>query len=127
MNATGREQAGNGPTPEARVPEPQALEQDIEQTREQLGETVAELAAKADVKARAKGKAQQLTGQLKARAGQARERAASQADGARRGVQPLQRTTGRALVAARQEPVLLAVAGGATVVGIVLIVWGIRQ
>jgi uncharacterized protein YjbJ (UPF0337 family) len=128
MNAAGREQAGNGPAPAAGVPESQTLEQEIQQTREQLGETVAELAARADVKARAKAKAQQLTSQLKARAGQARERAASQAeDGARRGVQPLQRATGRAAVAARQEPVLLAVAGGATAVGIVLIVWGIRQ
>jgi hypothetical protein len=109
------------------VPESQALEQEIQQTREQLGETVAELAARADVKARAKDKAQQLTGQLKAGAGRARERAASQADGARRGVQPLQRAAGRAAVAGRQEPVLLAVAGGAMAVGIVLIVWGIRQ
>jgi uncharacterized protein YjbJ (UPF0337 family) len=127
VNAAGPEQPGKGPAPAAGVPESQALEQEIQQTREQLGETVAELAARADVKARAKDKAQQLTGQLKAGAGRARERAASQADGARRGVQPLQRAAGRAAVAGRQEPVLLAVAGGAMAVGIVLIVWGIRQ
>jgi hypothetical protein len=109
VTAAGPEQAGNGPGPAAGAPGSQALEQEIQQTREQLGETVAELAAKADVKARAKDKAQQLTRQLKARAGQARERAARQADGARR------------------EQVLLVVAGGAMAVGIVLIVWGIRQ
>ena len=109
MNAARPEQAGKESAAAAGMPESQALEQEIQQTREQLGETVAELAAKADVKARAKDKAQQLTSQLKAKASQARERAASQTD------------------AARQEPVPLAVAGGAIAVGIVVIVWGIRQ
>jgi uncharacterized protein YjbJ (UPF0337 family) len=109
VNAAGRDQGGKGPAPAAGGPESQALAQEIQQTREQLGETVAGLAAKADVKARATGKAHQLTSQLKARAGQAKERAARQAGGARR------------------EPVLLAVAGGAMAVGIVLIVWAIRH
>jgi hypothetical protein len=109
MNAASRPQAGQGPAPAAGAPEPQALEQDIQQTREQLGETVAEFAARADVKARAKDKAGQLTGQLKAGAGRARQRAASRAD------------------RARQERVLLAVAGGALAVAIVLIVWESRH
>jgi uncharacterized protein DUF3618 len=109
MNATGPQQAGKGPALAAGAPEPQALEQEIQQTREQLGETVAELAARADVKARAKDKAGQLAGQLKASASQARQRAASQAGGA------------------RQERVLLAVAGGALAVAIVLIVWESRH
>ena len=105
MNAAGQPQAGQGPAPATGAAESQALEQEIQQTRQQLGETVAELAARADVKARAKDKAAQLTGQLKARAG----RAASWAGGT------------------RQERVLLAVAGGALAVAIVLIVWDSRQ
>ena len=104
MNAASQPQAGKRAAAAAGVPQAQALEQDIQQTREQLGETVAELAARADVKARAKDKAEQLTGQLKARAGPARQRAASGAGGA------------------RQERVMLAVAGGALAVAIVLIV-----
>jgi Protein of unknown function (DUF3618) len=52
---------------------------------------------------------------------------AAKADVKARAKDKTQQLTGQLKAAARQEPVLLAVAGGAMAVGIVLIVWGIRQ
>ena len=52
---------------------------------------------------------------------------AAKADVKARTKDKAQQLTGQLKAAARQEPVLLAVAGGAMAVGIGLIVWGIRQ
>lgn len=61
--------------------DPQALEQEIERTREQLGETVEQLVAKTDVKARAQAKVTELTGRVKAKAGQVQQQAATRTSG----------------------------------------------
>ncbi len=62
---------------EATAPDdPQELKREIERTREQLGETVEELVAKTDVKSRSQAKATELSGVVKAKVGQAQQKAA---------------------------------------------------
>lgn len=69
---------------EATVPDdPQELKREIERTREQLGETVEQLVAKTDVKSRAQAKATELSGMVKAKVGQAQQKAAQGAHGVR--------------------------------------------
>jgi hypothetical protein len=120
--------AGDAPEGAGRSePSPEALEREIKQTREELGDTVAALVAKADVKTRVKEKAGQLTAQLKARAEETGQQVSSQVQSARHAALPGQQVTDRMTPAVRQQPVPLALACGAMVAGIVLIVWGSRR
>jgi Protein of unknown function (DUF3618) len=68
-----------GPKPAA-SDDVQQLQRKIELTREQLGATVEQLAARADIKGRAQDKATEVSGQVKAKADQARQEAAAKAE-----------------------------------------------
>jgi hypothetical protein len=106
-------------------PDLAVLREEIKQTRAELGETVQALAARADVKARARDQvehtrqrvltqAHELTGRVREATGWAKESAVDQT------------TEASARVRANPAPLLLAAAGVAALVGIILIVRGRR-
>jgi hypothetical protein len=84
--------------PSAAVSDPQVLEQEIERAREQLGQTVEQLVAKTDVKSRAQAKANELSGLVKTKLGQAQQKAASSASGAKQRRLPLAAAASASLV-----------------------------
>ena len=136
-------QAGAAPTA---PDDPQELEREIERTREQLGQTVELLAAKADVKGRAQAKATELSGRIKYKAGQVRQKAAA-CGGSVRGQlvgttataqkrvtaaatpvwqatpEPVRQAVAKGASTARQRRMQLAVAAGAVIAGYLLIKW----
>lgn len=67
--ATGAQVEGDAPR------SPEEIRADIAQTREQVGDTVEALAAKTDVKARARERVEELKGEFRARASQAKAQA----------------------------------------------------
>lgn len=136
-------QAGAAPTT---PDDPQELEREIERTREQLGQTVELLAAKADVKGRAQAKATELSGRIKYKAGQVRQKAAA-CGGSVRGQlvgttataqkrvtaaatpvwqatpEPVRQAVAKGASTARQRRMQLAAAAGAVIAGYLLIKW----
>jgi ElaB/YqjD/DUF883 family membrane-anchored ribosome-binding protein len=98
----------------------QAILDDIDRTREQLGETVEALAAKADVKAQAKQKASDVQAQAKQKASdvqaQAKQKATEVTGTARQ-------QAGRvaAKVGEHRQPLAIAAAAAALLVGVLVI------
>jgi|SoiMetStandDraft_2_1073263.scaffolds.fasta_scaffold03922_4 Protein of unknown function (DUF3618) len=142
----GPETASQADAAPAAPDDPQELEREIERTREQLGQTVELLAAKADVKGRAQAKATELSGRIKYKAGQVRQKAAA-CGGSVRGQlvgttataqkrvtaaatpvwqatpEPVRQAVAKGASTARQRRMQLAVAAGAVIAGYLLIKW----
>jgi Protein of unknown function (DUF3618) len=117
----GPETASQADAAPAPPDDPQELEREIERTREQLGQTVELLAAKADVKGRAQAKATELSGRIKFKAGQVRQKAAAHGGSVRGQLVGTTATAQQRVTAAATpvweatpEPVRQAVAKGAS-------------